>query len=337
MKLKGLILTDSSAHSENNSVYSFVRQMISSQKFDSIFVANRALEENISFFQDHQFESIQAIEADESFGFDPTSQIFKTDLQTKSLSEFDFIFLRLPRPITDEFLLELQLAFIGKPIINNPKGIIQTSNKAYLLQIHKHCPPIRLCESIEDVKEFASRFPIVLKPLREYGGKGIIKIQGNQVDDGKNTIPLDDFLQEKKSFIEKEGYLAMKFLKNVKEGDKRILVVNGEALASSIRMPKKGSWLCNVAQGGVAKESQINSEEYKIIEDISPKLLQKGIVIYGLDTLVNDEGKRVVSEINTLSIGGFPQAEEFTGRPIIKTTIDHIYNYVHEHKRSKNN
>ena len=110
----------------------------------------------------------------------------------------------------------------------------------------------------------------------------------------------------------------MRYLKNVSQGDRRILIVGGEILGASLRLPRQGSWLCNVSQGGKLVANTPIDEEHKIIEMISPNLLDKGILLFGADTLVNDEGERVLSEINTISIGGFPQAETLTRKPEIK-------------------
>ncbi|HAW03161.1 MAG TPA: hypothetical protein DCW83_00665 [Saprospirales bacterium] len=108
------------------------------------------------------------------------------------------------------------------------------------------------------------------------------------------------------------------------------MVVGGKILAASLRIPAKGSWLCNVAQGGTSVYAEVTLQEREIINTITPKLAQYGIFIYGLDTLVADNGDRILSEINTMSIGGFPQAEAQTGRPIIKSLIDKIFEYADE-------
>ena len=137
-------------------------------------------------------------------------------------------------------------------------------------------------------------------------------------------------MESLKESIEKDGYLSMKYLKNVSEGDKRILVVGGEILASSLRLPAKDSWLCNVAQGGKSVSSEVTEREREIIQTINPTLKKKGVLIYGADTLVDDDGKRVLSEVNTLSVGGFPQAEAQTGKPVINTLISKIFEYADE-------
>ena len=124
----------------------------------------------------------------------------------------------------------------------------------------------------------------------------------------------------------------MKYLKNVSKGDKRILVVGGQIMASSLRIPAVGSWLCNVSQGGKSVKSEVTMEEEDIVNTISPSLIAEGILIFGVDTLEDDDGKRILSEVNTLSVGGFPQAQKQSQRPIIKMTIDKIFKYADEYR-----
>ncbi|NJN78562.1 MAG: hypothetical protein HC803_09760 [Saprospiraceae bacterium] len=247
---------------------------------------------------------------DTNFGFDASAKQFDEKSQLTDVRDYDAIIMRLPRPISSEFLSFVAEIGKDKVIINHPNGIESTSTKAFLLNFPEVCPPMRLCYSIKDILDFSSQFPIVLKPLKEYGGKGILKINGDITNDGVHDFDTKSYLEGLKDYIETEGFLAMEFLKNVSQGDKRILVVNGQILASSLRLPAEDSWLCNVAQGGRSVPSEVTPEEIHIIETISPKLLEAGILIFGADTLVGNDGKRILSEVNTLSIGGFPQAEK---------------------------
>jgi glutathione synthase len=247
--------------------------------------------------------------------------------------------MRLPRPITDQFLEYVVQAAPQAVLVNHPQGIIKTSTKAFLLEFPDLCPTMQLCRSKEGVRAFAEQFPIVLKPLREYGGKGIVKIKDGRVDAGAaGEQDLEIYLESITEELEQEGYLAMKFLKNVSQGDKRILVVNGQILGASLRLPTSDSWLCNIAQGGQSTPATVSPEEEAMVKRLMPQLLSAGIVMFGMDTLVNDDGQRVLSEINTLSIGGFPQAAEQTGRPVVELAIDGIIQYVNKkyHARSNN-
>jgi glutathione synthase len=293
-----------------------------------IHLASRGVEANRPFFQHNDFSNLDCIKIAKGFTFDPSGLQFSKNNIAVNPQDYDIIFLRLPRPVSDEFLEKLTISFNDLVIINNPLGIIECSSKAFLLNFPEWCPPIKLCRSNEDIFQFNESYDMVLKPLKEYGGKGIIKISKGIANDGINDITLEKYLPKIQKELTEHGYLAMKFLPNVSKGDKRLLVVNGKILASSLRLPKEGSWLCNVAQGGSSVSSEESKEEKEMIKNISPILIAKGILIYGADTLENDQGKRVLSEINALSIGGFPQAEKQTGKPIIKQTIKEFFNYV---------
>lgn len=327
-KYKVLCLTDHSGHSAENSVYALLRGFVNHPFTGEVLVASRGNPENQAFFEDGTSQEIKVKRIKPDFEFEATGTFFSTDTESVTLRNFDIIFMRLPRPVSDNFLSNLKTNNPHCIIINDPEGIIKTSSKAFLLKFPELCPPITLCHSVDEILELASNEPIVLKPLREYGGKGIIKVDGEKVNDGEKNYEAKEFLSQLSETIEQEGMLAMKYLKNVDQGDKRLIVVNGNILAASLRLPAQDSWLCNVAQGGTSVPGTPDEDEIEIVRKIAPELRKEGILIFGADTLVGDDGKRVLSEINTLSIGGFPQSQLQTGRPIIKQTIELIYDYV---------
>jgi len=330
-KYKFLVLTDHSKHSNQNSLYALVAKLVQHPQCAQADVASRGNPKNDAFFHKHASDQLWALRADENFSFEEKGQQFLENTTNVSIKDYDVVFMRLPRPTTDTFLHYLKkTAHPNCIFVNDPEGIITTSSKKYLLQFPSCCPPMQLCHSEEEVLAFAEQYPMVLKPLKEYGGKGVVKIVNQVVSDGKEKVPLAAYLQKISPQLQEEGYLAMKYLKNVSEGDKRILVVNGNMLAASLRLPPDGSWLCNVAQGGRSVATEITPEEEAIINTITPALIEKGIVIFGADTLVDDNGKRVLSEINTLSIGGFPQSEQQSKRPVVQLAINGIFDYVNK-------
>lgn len=327
-KYKVLVLTDHRNHGPSNSLYPIVQRMRRHKKCSSIHIANRGLKENNSFFNDMNAEALLAMEVNEDFQYFKRKNILADAslIKPTDYRSYDLVMLRLPRPVSDEFLVWLEHTFEGIPIINKPSGIIKTSSKAYLLNFAECCAPIKLVRSIDEILEFTKDHAIVLKPLREYGGKGLIRIWEGKLDDGLNRYSTLEYLKKIEPTIVEGGYLAMKYLKNVDQGDKRIIVVGGTIMASSLRLPPKDSWLCNVAQGGTSIETTVAPEEKEMIAQIAPFMKAEGILIYGVDTLVNDDGLRVISEINTLSVGGFENAQEQTGLPIIQMTVEKIFN-----------
>ncbi len=327
-KYKYLALTDHSGHSKENSLYALMRTLAKHDKTHSVSVASRGDIRNEPFFNEVEESELYTTLVDKNFDYQSDGQQFISSEIKKKIKDFDVIIMRLPRPVSDDFLDFLTKEAEDKVIINHPHGIRKTSTKQYLLHFPEVCPEMKMVRSAADVKAFAERFPIVLKPLREYGGKGVVKIEKGKVYHGNEVLSLAEYLSIIKMELELDGYLAMKFLKNVTKGDKRILVVDGQILAASLRLPAEDSWLCNVAQGGKSVASEADEDEIKIINKITPFLKQEGVLIFGADTLVDDNGRRVLSEVNTLSIGGFPQAEKQTGRPILQQTIDLITDYV---------
>lgn len=334
-KLKFLVLTDHRGHSDQNSVYALCRTLAADDRTAFVFVASRGDERNDDFFSGALAVPIYGVTAKDSFDFDATGNQFTTSTDSVYYGENDAVWLRLPPPPDGSFFARLTsfapaAAPDEKPLVfNDPAGILETGSKAFLKHFADFTAPTCWVKTKEDVRSFANRFPIVLKPLREYGGRGLVRIMENFVEADGERYPLEDWLSRNETDITEGNYLAMKFLKNVSEGDKRILVVNGKIMGASLRLPAAGSWLCNVAQGGTSVTSKPAAEEVAMIAAISPVLLEKGIVIFGADTLLDDAGNRVLSELNTNSIGGFPQAEAQSGRPILQQTINGIYDYLY--------
>lgn len=333
-KIKMLVLTDHRTHNVENSLYALLRAMSMNPRSAGIDVATRGNAMNDLFFTKHIGRSLYVSPVTESFDFFDDGRRYKKQLRRASLQEYDFIFLRLPPPIDPAFWAFLLRLFPERRIINSPLGILETSNKKFLLHFADLCPPMRLCRRLDDIVEFKEAHPIVLKPLNNYGGRGIVRIDGDKVWDGVEKKSFRKFtleLQQQPDF----QYLGMKFLANVSEGDKRIIVCNGQVLGATLRKPAAGSWLCNAAQGGQPYKAELTPEEWHIADRLKDEMANRGIVMYGIDTLVDDNGKRVLSEINTLSIGGIKQMESLNKEPIVKRVANLLWDYAKEEMYGK--
>ncbi len=318
MKLKVLILTNHTNHTIQNSVYDLARELFVNQHSEYVDIATVGNNKNNKFFKGKN-SKLFVQEVDNDFKFsDDGKHYFPADIEA-DIKEYDLVLLRLPQPINPtffEFLSKFNCVFV-----NDPMGVILTSSKAFLMKFKNFCPPMKVCKTIEEVNEFAQNFPIVLKPIYGYGGKGIVKIESNIISDGTKTLSVSEIEKN----LEEQPYLAVKFLKNVSKGDKRILVVNGKILGASLRVPASDNWLCNVAQGGTSLPSELTIEEYAIVEAVAPAMEANKITMYGIDTLENDEGKRVLSEINTTSIGGFIQLQAQQKKPYVRMVANEIF------------
>jgi len=278
-KLKFLILTDHLGHSKQNSLYSLTRKLVKDSRTAFVFIASRGDDRNNAFFTGKMKAAIYGLTAKENFSFDPSGKQFSSSADHLQYGEADVVWLRLPPPADQNFFAHLTPLFPASApenfslsedeerplVINHPAGIIETGSKAYLLNFSNFTAAVRRVQSKLEVQRFATLHPIVLKPLQEYGGRGLVRIMNDQAEVGGEQFPLHKWLDTTSADIEAGNYLAMKYLKNVSEGDKRILVVNGEIMGASLRIPAPGQWLCNVSQGGTSVPTEIAPEEEEMI------------------------------------------------------------------------
>jgi glutathione synthase len=325
-----LFLIDHASHNFTNSTYHLARSFKRHGKVREVYVASRSSPDNQEFFKTCLSFSFSAVPIEDSFSFDPTGEQFGRSGRQVELTGFDLIILRLPHPVNLSFLNFLTRNFPEEWIINRPSAIWQTGGKDFLLQFPEWCPPMLWCRTLEEIRAFHQEFDLVLKPLRNYGGKGILKVEKGQIigQDGKrwDLERGEEVLEE----LQGDGYLSMKYLQNVYLGDKRIVVVNGRIMGASLRKPAEGSWLCNVSLGASSEASHPDEREKAIVARVHDAVAHLGIGIFGMDTLVDDQGQRVLSEINTLSVGGVGPMERQYGLPISDYVADELIKYYEQ-------
>lgn len=330
IKYKVLVLTDHHTHGEGESIYELLKEMLGHQYCHDICISTRGDLRNEEFFSNYKSSVIYAKKIDHNFQYHNEGAWFD-DPKKVDVTDFDVLFLRLDRPLSDAQLNIVEFTFNEKLIINNPKGIINTGSKRFLLEFPDICPDMNICHTIEDVYKNLDKFSIVLKPLHGYGGAGLIKIDNKKVFFEEIEYDYIEGLGViEKLLLSNGAMLSMRYLSKVTNGDKRVVVVGGNVLGATLRLPANGSWLCNLKQGGKASYAEADQAEYEIAEVISPILRKHGVLIFGFDTLENDNGVRCLSEINTLNVGGFLQAQEFSQKPVIKNASQLIWEYIAE-------
>lgn len=330
-----LVITDHRIHSPVESIYAIARTLASHEACDSVDVVSRGVPANSDFFERTTSSRITVTRVDEGFAHSPEGFAYTEKQFEASVNDYDVAFLRMPRVSSMDFFARIPKLFPAERLINQPAGIASTGSKEYLLNFPQVCPPIALCKTLRDVEAFKARFPIVLKPLNNSGGKGLVRIEGDLVHVGQKIQTWDESLPQIESEL-KKGYLGMKFLKNVHQGDKRVIVVNGEVVASALRIPTEGSWLCNVSMGASSVAAEPDEAEMEIAALVAPDLLQKGVVMFGFDTLMGDDGKRVLSELNTSCVNGIFPAELASGKPVVKNTCNLLWKYILDNIRNIN-
>jgi len=325
-KLKILLLTDHTSHIKIDSFYDLVNELYKRDIFDEIAIASRGLKDNKPFFENCATNNLIAQQIDKPIHFGHNWKIGNIHID---FTHYNVIFLRIDQPIETSFLQNLKNRNKDIVFINDPIGMIKTNSKDFLLNFSKFTPNILLVDSFQKIKQLSLEKEIVIKPLRAYGGKGISKINHNSCFIENNEVSLKTFEEHINQLLFFDNkVLVMDYLKNVNQGDKRILIVNGEILGTLLRIPISSSWICNLSQGAKMARSEPTNDELKIIEEINPILLKEGIVFYGIDTLVNNNGKRVLSEINTANVGGLSAIENLYDKPATSIFVDKIIQYL---------
>jgi glutathione synthase len=321
-----LILTDHRSHENTNSLYSLAVALRKDERCHEVWVCSRGVEENQLFFSGKGEGSIFAAPIREDFHFETDGLFFQKTKVEINPEQMDVILIRLPQPVNALFMQSLKNVFPLQKIINHPLGILETSSKAFLVQLKHLCPMPVLCHSAEEALDLSQQYELVLKPLFSYGGKGLFRISKDWIWKENERFPITQWKELLKEMF--FPMLSMRFLSRVTEGDKRTIIINKKIMGSAIRFPPPHHWICNVAQGGYAVLSSADEDELKIESELTPMLFEKGIVKYGFDTLIDDDGRRVLSEINTMSVGGLMPLQEMSGRPVVEEAARGIWDYV---------
>ncbi len=323
-----LIVTDHTTHTASNSIYELGIALNAGRRNVNIWVCSKGIMENRGFFSSIPDADVYATLINSSFTFHPSGMGFSQSTVRLDRKDIDSIIIRMPQPLDKQFLLSLKTIVSPEKIINNPEGTIETSSKEFLRKVAHLCPPLSLCRNIDDAIRLSQEMEIVLKPLYSYGGMGIARLSKEYYWEEDNRYPAVEI--SSRALESQFPMLAMKYLPNVSLGDKRTIVVNKKILGSALRLPARGSWICNVANGGHAMISETDEDELLIERELTPLLYEKGVIMYGFDTLTDDNGKRVLSEINTLSIGGIGPLSELSGKPVLKEAAELLWNYLGE-------
>lgn len=233
--------------------------------------------------------------------------------QTLDLNKVDAIFLRKDPPVNIQFIDHLSiLELIDKNVllINNPTSIKAANEKIFALKFSQYCTDTLVSACCATLQEFIDKYPkTILKPLNFSGGKGIVLIERNHPS--VSSI-LDVLTEQETQFI-----MAQKYLKEAKQGDKRILLLDGEILGSFLRVPGQKDFRGNLHSGAKMKKSKVTNYEREMIKEIKPVLKEMGLYFVGLD-LIGDK----ITEINVTSPMGINEINRLYEKTIEKDICD---------------
>lgn len=232
-----------------------------------------------------------------------------------ALAEFDVVLMRQDPPfdlayITASHLLERVPE--TTLVVNNPASVRNAPEKILVTEFPDLMPPTLISRDRAEIEAFrAEHGDLVMKPLYGNGGAGVFKI--GKEDENFNGF-MDLFLG-----LGREPWMIQRFLPAVRAGDKRIVLVDGEALGAVNRVPAEGDIRANMVRGGGAVATQLTAREQEICTRIGPLLKERGLIFVGIDVI---DGS--LTEINVTSPTGIRAIKRLGGPDLAVSIWDAI-------------
>ena len=227
-----------------------------------------------------------------------------------NLKSFEFILIRQDPPFNMEYITSTYLLEkLPKScmVLNKPNSIRDCPEKLFVMDFFNLMPPTLISKQKSNIIKFVKKFKkVVIKPIYGNGGSNVFYL--NEKDPNLNII-IDNLISET------EHVIVQKFIKNVKKGDKRILLINGLPVGAVNRVPVNNEIRANLHIGGKAKKTNLTKREKFICNQIKSKLREKGLFFTGIDVI---DG--YLTEINVTSPTGIREINRLN-----KTNIEKIF------------
>ena len=225
---------------------------------------------------------------------DPKSWFGLGEARNAALSALDWVLMRSDPPVDSQYVHDTQVlsraAELGLRVLNDPRGLRDLNEKLFALHFPELCPVSLVSRNVEQVRAFvAEHQDCVLKPLDGMGGRSIFRARDS--DDNLNVI-IETLSQGGRELI-----MAQRYLAEIKDGDKRVLLIDGEPVPYCLaRIPSGRDFRGNLAVGGRGEARPIGEAERRIAAAVGPELRRRGMLFVGLDVI----GDRL-TEINVTS------------------------------------
>jgi len=187
-------------------------------------------------------------------------------------------------------------------VVNNPRSVRNAPEKVMVLDYRRFMPPTLVTRSVDEVRAFqAEHGAVVVKPIHGNGGKAIFRLPA----EGDNLSALFEVFNQ----TWPEPHMVQPFLPEVAQGDKRIVLIDGEVAGAINRKPGEGEFRSNLAVGGSAEATELTAREQEICAALAPELKRLGLIFVGIDVI----GGQWLTEINVTSPTGIIAIDRFNG------------------------
>ncbi len=220
------------------------------------------------------------------------------------LAEFDVVWLRQDPPFDMHYITSTHLLDRLKGqtlVVNDPFWVRNYPEKLLVLDFPDLTPPTTIARDLQTIKAFKEKHgDIILKPLYGNGGAGVFRLDAND----RNLTSLHELF----TGFSREPLIVQKFLPDVSNGDKRVILVDGEPVGAINRVPAAGETRSNMHVGGRPEKIGLSERDLEICAAIGPLLKEKGQIFVGIDVIGD-----YLTEINVTSPTGIQELERFDG------------------------
>ncbi len=227
-----------------------------------------------------------------------------SEMQEVDLADFDVIWLRQDPPFDMHYITTTHLLDLIHPdtlVVNDPFWVRNYPEKLLVLRFPDLTPPTTVARDLETIKAFKKKHgDVILKPLYGKGGAGVFRLDQND----RNLASLHEVF----TGFSREPLIVQKFLPDVSNGDKRVILVDGEPIGAINRVPAKGETRSNMHVGGRPEKVGLTERDRRICAAIGPLLREKGQIFVGIDVIGD-----YLTEINVTSPTGIQELERFDG------------------------
>lgn len=259
---------------------------------------------------------------------DDQDRWFKLGPVTKiSLAEFDVLLMRKDPPFDTEYIYTTyileQAEERGALVVNRPASLRDINEKAFTAWFPHCCPDTLITRSIQELKAFLDRQgKIVVKPLDGMGGQSIFVVEKRK--DNVNVI------FETITGNQTHYSMAQRYIPEIRDGDKRIILVNGEPANFALaRIPQGDDGRGNLVMGAIAQTRELTDRDRWICQQVGPVLKKKGVLFAGLDVIGD-----YLTEINVTSPTGIRELQKLASCDLAETLFDSIEKTLRERQAS---
>jgi glutathione synthase len=218
--------------------------------------------------------------------------------------DVDVVLMRQDPPFDMHYITATHLLEHVHPrtlVVNNPAEVRNAPEKLFVTRFPGVQPPTLITRDLDAIADFRARFPdMILKPLYGGGGSGVTRLKP-----GDGNL---DALLELHFALNREPVICQAFLPAIAQGDKRILLVDGEPVGVVNRVPQDGAVRSNLHVGGRAESVDLTARDRELCATIGPELKARGLLFVGVDVI-----GEYLTEINVTSPTGAQQLKRFTG------------------------